>query len=189
MRTALRLSRRTTNVEDGRVRRSVACRREEIAGKISGHFGDTWTWFLPTTSVVIPSNGAVQSGSQYLDAIASPGATQVQYELSGGPQSYTDKVISGSTPSSYGWIGGWDTTVVSAIPVPGVIEFISQGAVRGEAPKKQHLPSRGVIGHRSKGTAWRARGRELPVPRGAFPNPGVIEIAGTSAPVRPTNCG
>ena len=66
----------------------------------------------PTTSVVIPSNGASQSGSQYLDASASAGVTQVQYELSGGPDSYTDKVISGSTLTNYGWIGGWNTDSV-----------------------------------------------------------------------------
>jgi len=66
----------------------------------------------PTTTVFIPSNGATQSGSQYLDASASPGVTKVQYELSGGPDRYTDKVISGSTPTYYGWIGGWNTTSV-----------------------------------------------------------------------------
>jgi hypothetical protein len=66
----------------------------------------------PTTAVLLPSNGATQSGNQYLDASSSPGVTQVQYELSGGPDSYTDKVISGSTLTYYGWIGSWNTTSV-----------------------------------------------------------------------------
>jgi hypothetical protein len=66
----------------------------------------------PTTDVVLPSNGATLSGGQYLDAIASPGTTQVQYELSGGPNNYVNQVISGSGLTYYGWIGGWNTTSV-----------------------------------------------------------------------------
>jgi hypothetical protein len=66
----------------------------------------------PTTSVFLPSNGATVSGGQYLDASASPGTTQVQYEVSGGPNNYVNQVIAGSTPTYVGWIGGWNTKSV-----------------------------------------------------------------------------
>lgn len=72
----------------------------------------TITVLPPTTSVVLPSNNAAVSGHQYLDATTSAGVTQVQYELSGGPDNYTDLVIAGSTPTYFGWIGSWDTTTV-----------------------------------------------------------------------------
>ena len=72
----------------------------------------TITVLPPTTNVALPSNGATLSGGQYLDASASPGTTQVQFELSGGPNNYVNHVISGSGPTYYGWIGGWDTTSV-----------------------------------------------------------------------------
>ena len=63
----------------------------------------------PSTMVVLPANGATVSGVQYLDASVSPGVTQVVYEISGGPNDYVDLVISGSTPTYFGWIGGWNT--------------------------------------------------------------------------------
>jgi hypothetical protein len=64
----------------------------------------------PTTVVGLPASGATQSGDEYLDAGASAGVTSVTYELSGG--SLSDQVISGSTPTLYGWIGGWNTASV-----------------------------------------------------------------------------
>jgi Bacterial Ig domain len=66
----------------------------------------------PTTTVALPSNGATLAGSHYLDAAASDnlGLTQVNYVLSGG--TYNNTVISGSTPTYFGWIGSWDTTTV-----------------------------------------------------------------------------
>jgi hypothetical protein len=66
----------------------------------------------PTTAVGLPANGATVSGSQYLDASASSGVTQVQYELSGGPSNLVDQIISGSTRTYIGWLGGWNTTSV-----------------------------------------------------------------------------
>ena len=66
----------------------------------------------PSTLVVLPANGATVSGSQYLDALASPGVTQVLYEISGGPNNYVDLGISGSTPTYVGWIGSWNTASV-----------------------------------------------------------------------------
>lgn len=64
----------------------------------------------PTTSVVLPSNGATLSGKQYLDAIASPGTTHVQYELTGG--TLHGDVIATASPTLYGWLAAWDTTTV-----------------------------------------------------------------------------
>ncbi len=90
----------------------------EVRAVFTNHLGPattnpaTITVLPPTTEVVLPSDGATLSGNQYLDAFASPGTSQVQYELSGGPDNYMDKVISGSGPTYYGWIGGWNTTSV-----------------------------------------------------------------------------
>jgi hypothetical protein len=66
----------------------------------------------PTTFVGIPSNGATVSGDSWLDAGASSpvGIASVNFELSGGP--FTDQLISGSTPTIYGYIGAWNSTSV-----------------------------------------------------------------------------
>jgi hypothetical protein len=64
-----------------------------------------------TTTVVIPSNNAFVSGtSQLLDASATTGATQVQYEITGG--SLTGSIVATADPTIYGWIGAWNTTTV-----------------------------------------------------------------------------
>jgi hypothetical protein len=66
----------------------------------------------PSTEVVIPSNNATVSGtSQVLDAAASSGVTEVQYEISGG--TLTDSVIATATPTIYGWIALWNTMGVA----------------------------------------------------------------------------
>ena len=66
----------------------------------------------PSTFVGIPSNNATVSGtSQILDAGASSGVTQVQYEISGG--TLTDSVIATATPTIYGWLAKWNTTGVA----------------------------------------------------------------------------
>ena len=68
----------------------------------------------PSTSVIIPSNGATVSGtSQVLDALASSAEsqTQVVFELTGG--TFTDSVIATATPTIYGWIALWNTTTVA----------------------------------------------------------------------------
>ena len=66
----------------------------------------------PSTFVAIPSNNATVSGSsQILDAGASSGVTQVQYEITGG--TLTDSVISTATPTIYGWLAKWNTTNVA----------------------------------------------------------------------------
>jgi hypothetical protein len=66
----------------------------------------------PSTFVALPANDTTLMGAQYLDAGASAGVTQVTYEISGGPNDLVDQTISGSTPTIYGWIGGWNTASV-----------------------------------------------------------------------------
>jgi uncharacterized protein YjbI with pentapeptide repeats len=67
----------------------------------------------PVTAVVIPSNGATQSGaSALLDASASSaaGIASVVFEVSGGTLS--NQVIATATPTYYGWLAQWNTTAV-----------------------------------------------------------------------------
>jgi hypothetical protein len=66
----------------------------------------------PTTSVVLPSNGASLTGSQSLDALASDygKVTKVEYRLTGGTMNKA--LIATGTPTYYGWLAGWDTTTV-----------------------------------------------------------------------------
>jgi hypothetical protein len=77
-----------------------------------------------TTAVVLPAANAVVKGSTYLDATASAGTTQVQYEISGNGFLY--HVIATATPTIYGWIGGWDTTTVPNGSY--VIQSVASGA-------------------------------------------------------------
>ena len=65
----------------------------------------------PTTSVVIPSNGATLTGSQYLDASASNSVTKVEFHLTGG--TLNNALIATATLTFYGWLAGWDTTTVA----------------------------------------------------------------------------
>ena len=60
-------------------------------------------------AIVLPSNGATLLGTQYLDVVAS-GATQVQYELTGG--SLNNQVIATAIPTIVGWAAAWNTTTV-----------------------------------------------------------------------------
>ena len=78
----------------------------------NSYAGELQAWVLPppTTNVVIPSNNATLSGTQLLDAFASSGVTQVQYELTGGTYSHT--VIATGNPTYYGWLANWKTTTV-----------------------------------------------------------------------------
>jgi hypothetical protein len=63
----------------------------------------------PTTSVLIPSNGATLSGESYLDATAS-NAASVEFWIAGGSVGY--KMIGTATPTIYGWLYYWNTTTV-----------------------------------------------------------------------------
>ncbi|HVA06753.1 MAG TPA: Ig-like domain-containing protein [Acidimicrobiales bacterium] len=66
----------------------------------------------PSTTVTIPTNNSTVSGtSQVLDAAASPAASQVQYDISGGTLSAS--VIAIATPTYYGWLAKWNTTKVA----------------------------------------------------------------------------
>ena len=67
---------------------------------------------VPTTSIVIPGNGATVSGGAWLDAAAqSPvGIASVSYVVNGGSE--VNLVVSSATDTAYGWIGAWDTTDV-----------------------------------------------------------------------------
>jgi hypothetical protein len=66
----------------------------------------------PTTSVLIPSNGATMRTSQDLDASASANVTSVVFQLTGG--SYDDTTIATATLTLVGWLAQWDT---SSVPV------------------------------------------------------------------------
>lgn len=66
---------------------------------------------LPSTSVLIPSNGASLSGSAYLDASASY-ASGVKFLLFGGPYGYSAPVICTTTLTDYGWLCDWDSSTV-----------------------------------------------------------------------------
>jgi Bacterial Ig domain len=66
---------------------------------------------LPTTSVLIPSNGATVSGSALLDASAS-NATSVEFRLFGGTYGYNAPVLCTATPTYYGWLCSWSTATV-----------------------------------------------------------------------------
>jgi hypothetical protein len=62
----------------------------------------------PTTSVLIPSNGATVSGSTLLDASAS-NATSVAFQLFGGIYGFYGPVVCTATPTYYGWLCSWNT--------------------------------------------------------------------------------
>jgi hypothetical protein len=66
----------------------------------------------PTTTVLIPSNGATLSGTgAVLDASAS-NATSVEFRLFGGSYGFSGPVIGTATPTYYGWLYSWNTTTV-----------------------------------------------------------------------------
>jgi hypothetical protein len=65
----------------------------------------------PVTNVLIPSNGATLTGSQYLDASASGSVTKVEFHLTGG--TLNNALIATAVPTYYGWLTGWNTTAVA----------------------------------------------------------------------------
>ena len=64
---------------------------------------------LPTTSVLVPANGATLSGTTTLDASAS-NATSVEFWILGG--SVGAKMIGTATGTIYGWVSSWNTLTV-----------------------------------------------------------------------------
>jgi hypothetical protein len=75
----------------------------------------------PTTSIVIPTNGASLAGTEYLDASAS-GATSVEFLLFGGIYGFNAPVICEATPTIYGWLCNWNTQTVPDGPYVLVAE-------------------------------------------------------------------
>ena len=65
----------------------------------------------PTTSVLIPSNGATVTGSTTLDASAT-NANSVEFLLFGGSYGYSAPVLCTAKPTYYGWLCSWNTTTV-----------------------------------------------------------------------------
>jgi hypothetical protein len=66
----------------------------------------------PSTSMLIPSTGATQSGTAaLLDAGSTADVTSVSYELSGG--TLTNQVIATGAATIYGWLAEWNTTSVA----------------------------------------------------------------------------
>ncbi len=66
----------------------------------------------PTTTVLIPPNGATQSGTAaLLDAVAS-NATSVEFALFGGTYGLSGHLIGTATATIYGWLDRWNTTTV-----------------------------------------------------------------------------
>ncbi len=66
------------------------------------------------TAVVLPANNATISGTtQYLDATATAGASNVTYELSGGPSDLSDVQIAKGALWIFGWLAAWNTTTVA----------------------------------------------------------------------------
>ena len=83
-----------------------------------GYYGSSQTLIergtlssAPTTSVLIPSNGATLSGPTTLDASAT-NATSVEFRLFGGIYGYGAPVICTATLTDYGWLYRWNTTTV-----------------------------------------------------------------------------
>ncbi len=72
----------------------------------------TATTTLPTTSVLVPTNGATLSGTAAtLDASASD-ATSVEFWILGGSYGFSGHLIGTATDTLYGWLDDWDTTTV-----------------------------------------------------------------------------
>jgi hypothetical protein len=66
----------------------------------------------PSTQILVPSGGATVSGTKVvLDASASSGVTQVQFEVTGG--TLNDTVIAAASLTPYGWVAQWNSTTVT----------------------------------------------------------------------------
>ena len=88
------------------------------SGIFEGNDGQTLTQNVvsatpPTTSVVLPSNGATVTGTTWLDAAASSpvGIASVSYELNGPGTSNT--VIAKATATPYGWLANWSSMIIA----------------------------------------------------------------------------
>lgn len=86
----------------------------------------------PIALIGVPGNGAIVKGGQWLDAGASPGVTQVTYELTGA--SMTNAVIATGVPTYVGWLAGFNSTTVpnGAYTLTAVASYA--GGVSGTSP-------------------------------------------------------
>ncbi len=91
-----------------------------VSSVASNSAGSTWSSGVnitvknpatPTTSVVIPSNGATLSGSTVLDASAS-NATSVVFQIFGGIYGFWGPILCTATPTYFGYLCNWNTTHV-----------------------------------------------------------------------------
>ena len=81
-------------------------------GALVGFVDPAYSVQSPTTSVLVPSNGATVSGTSVaLDASASSGTIQVHFVLNGGTvDDATIGVV--NTESIWGWAVAWNSTTV-----------------------------------------------------------------------------
>jgi hypothetical protein len=91
---------------------SVSCPNASFCAAVDFE-GNAFTYKnLPSTIVLTPSNGATLSGTAVtLDASAS-NATSVEYWIFNGSFGMTGKMIGTATPTLYGWLASWNTTLV-----------------------------------------------------------------------------
>jgi hypothetical protein len=92
---------------------TVTCQvLDSNGGVATGTFQVTVNNPAPTTTVLIPSNGATLSGTAAtLDASAS-NATSVDFLLFGGTYGYSGHLVGTAAPTIYGWLDSWNTTTV-----------------------------------------------------------------------------
>jgi hypothetical protein len=119
-----------------------------------------------STFVTIPSNDATVSGiSQILDAGASSGVTQLQYEITGG--TLTDSIVATGTPTIYGWLAKWNTTTLANGTYNLQSVATSNGASGTSAPvtitvnnpppsTSVIIPTSGATMDTTKGVVWDA---------------------------------
>lgn len=67
-----------------------------------------------STAMLVPATDATVTCSQGLDTGASPGVTELQYELTAG--SLNDRVPATATPTIFGWLANLDSTTVPTAP-------------------------------------------------------------------------
>ena len=89
----------------------------------------------PITSILIPANGASVSGTTTLDAAAT-NATGVGFYLFGG--SYYGLLVGSATPTEYGWISKWNTTLVPNGSYELFSKATGSGSKRGQLRCQHH---------------------------------------------------
>ena len=93
----------------------------------------TVTQAPPTTSVVVPANGATVKGTTTLDA-TSTNATSVEFWLLGGSYGYSGKLLGTATLSAYGWLDSWNTTTVPDASYALLSEAFNSGSSAYSTP-------------------------------------------------------